>query len=103
MKITVIRSGGFAGISRVWSIRIEEQPDEEQWRELIDRLPWGRQNPTADEPDRYSYRVRCARGEAVIPERKLTGEWRELVEKVQSAGTADHDGDRKPPDAPSGR
>lgn len=95
MKITVIRSGGFAGISRAWSIRIEEQPDEEQWRELIDRLPWDRQNPTADEPDRYNYRVRCARGETVIPERKLTGDWRELVEKVQSAGTA---GDAEPDD-----
>lgn len=91
MKVTVIRSGGFAGINRVWSIRIEEQPDEEQWRELIDRLPWDRQDPSLEEPDRYSYRVRCARQEAVIPERKLTGDWRELVEKVQSAGTAGHD------------
>lgn len=85
MKITVIRSGGFAGISRVWSVRIEEQPDEDQWRELIDRLPWDRQTAAPDEPDRFIYRVRCAQHEAVIPERRLTGPWRELVDKVRSS------------------
>src|SRR5690554_2115601 len=83
MIITMTRSGGFDGISRVWSVRIEEQPDEEQWRELIDRLPWGRSNATPDEPDRYVYRVRCAPHETVIPERRLDGPWRELVERVQ--------------------
>lgn len=83
MIITVIRSGGFAGISRQWSVRVEEQPDEEQWRELIDRLPWEHSPATPDEPDRYIYRVRCAPREAVIPETKLTGPWRELVDKVQ--------------------
>lgn len=87
MRITVIRSGGFAGISREWSVRVEEQPDEEQWRELIDRLPWDRQSPAPDEPDRFVYRVRCARRERVIPERRLDGPWRELVEKVKDAGS----------------
>ncbi|MEX1079430.1 MAG: protealysin inhibitor emfourin [Homoserinimonas sp.] len=82
MIITVTRSGGFAGLSRVWSVHVEEQPDEEQWRELIDRLPWD-STSAPDEPDRYVYRVRCAPHETVIPERKLAGPWRELVEKVQ--------------------
>jgi len=85
MIITVIRSGGFAGLSRQWSIRVEEQADEEQWRELIDRLPWEQDLATQDEPDRYIYRVRCAPREAVIPERKLTGPWRELIHRVQEA------------------
>jgi hypothetical protein len=83
MIITVIRSGGFAGISRQWSVRVDEQPDEEQWRELIDRLPWEHSPAAQDEPDRYIYRVRCAPREAVIPEKRLTGPWRELVDKVQ--------------------
>lgn len=86
MIVTVIRSGGFAGISRQWSVRVDEQPDEDQWRELIDRLPWDRVATTDDEPDRYSYRVRCDPREAVIPERSLDGPWRELVEKVQVTG-----------------
>lgn len=85
MKITVTRSGGFAGMTRVWSVEVVGQPDEDQWRELIDRLPWDRDNPASAEPDRYVYRVRCARNEAVIPERKLTGPWRELLERVQEA------------------
>jgi hypothetical protein len=85
MIITVIRSGGFAGISREWSVQVEQQPDEDQWRELIDRLPWEGMTTAPDEPDRYVYRVRCAPREAVIPERRLSGPWRELVEKVQGA------------------
>lgn len=93
MIVTVIRSGGFAGLSRVWSVRVEEQPDEEEWRELIDRLPWDRATAAPDEPDRYVYRVRCARRETVIPERRLDGPWRELVEKVQDAGSAGEEGD----------
>jgi len=97
MIVTVIRSGGFAGLSRVWSVRIEEQPDEEQWRELIDRLPWDRSTAAPDEPDRYIYRVRCARNETVIPERKLSGPWRELVDRVKVAGT-DHPLDAEPDD-----
>src|SRR5690554_1570384 len=92
MIITVIRSGGFAGISRQWSVRVDEQPDEEQWRELLDRLPWDRSNQTPDEPDRYVYRVRCAPHETVIPERRLDGPWRELVERVQQANAHDQDG-----------
>jgi hypothetical protein len=101
MRITVIRSGGFAGISRQWSVRVEEQPDEDQWRELIDRLPWDRDNAAADEPDRYVYRVRCARRETIIPERRLDGPWRELVEKVKDAGTAGPPGSDDG-DAPAG-
>lgn len=92
MIITVIRSGGFAGISRQWSVRVDEQPDEEQWRELIDRIPWDGTAAAPDEPDRYIYRVRCAPHEAVIPERRLEGPWRELVEKVQVAGKQDTGG-----------
>lgn len=101
MRITVIRSGGFAGLSREWSVRVEEQPDEEQWLELIDRLPWDRANASSDEPDRYVYRVRCARKETVIPERRLDGPWRELVEKIQGVEGADAPG-RERSDPPAG-
>ena len=83
MKITVTRSGGFAGLTRVWSVEVAEQPDQDQWRDLIDRLPWDRSKAATAEPDRYVYRVRCARNEAVIPEQKLIGPWRELLDKVQ--------------------
>jgi hypothetical protein len=91
MKVTVTRSGGFAGLSVAWTVRIEEQPDEDQWRELLDRLPWGGSGPASDEPDRYVYRVRFARHEAVIPEKALTGPWRELVDRVKEAGAPDRE------------
>lgn len=84
MKVTVTRSGGFAGLTRVWSVQISNQPDEDQWQELIDRLPW-EASATSEEPDRFIYRVRCAHKEATIPDRKFTGPWRELLERVQEA------------------
>lgn len=96
MKVTVTRSGGFAGLSRVWSVRIDQQPDQEQWRDLIDRLPWGQGAPAADEPDRYVYRVRCAHKEAVIPEGQLTGAWRELLDRVQRTPESRHDEHGRP-------
>ncbi|MCU1546006.1 MAG: hypothetical protein JWP30_1106 [Homoserinimonas sp.] len=90
MKVTVTRSGGFAGITRVWSVTVTNPDEEDEWRELVERLPWDRLNrdradPAAIEPDRYIYRVRCARNEATIPERHFTGPWKELLERVRAA------------------
>lgn len=84
MRVTVTRSGGFAGLTRVWSVRIEEQPDEAQWRELLEQLPWDSADESTDDPDRFVYRVNCESRESTISEQNLSGPWRELVEKVQS-------------------
>lgn len=94
MKITVTRSGGFAGLTRVWSVEVSNHPDGEQWKELIDRLPWDQNDPTSEEPDRYSYRVRCDRNEATISERGLTGPWRELLDRVRQTGETNQTGEK---------
>ncbi len=101
MKVTVTRSGGFAGLSTRWEVSVDEQPDEDSWRTLLRGLPWDAQRAQPLQPDRYIYRIRCeptaadrresartAPAEAVIPEQSLTGGWRELVDRVKDLDTA---------------
>lgn len=86
MKVVVSRSGGIAGIRLTWEVRVDEQPDAEAWQALLTSLPWdevGQKNPA---PDRFSYRIRCAPHEVVLPEPELTGPWRVLVDRVTAAG-----------------
>ena len=96
MKVTVTRSGGFAGLSTRWEVRIDEQPDEDSWLVLLRGLPWDAQRREPPQPDRYIYRIRCEPvpeakpepKEAVIPEQSLTGGWRELVDRVRDLDPA---------------
>jgi hypothetical protein len=105
MKVTVTRSGGFAGIARRWQVFVEKEPDEESWILLLRQLPWDDVAREPAQPDRYLYRINCeprmtAPGDArddprlrepaiaeprevVIPEQRLTGPWRELVDRVR--------------------
>lgn len=87
MKITVVRSGGFAGLSRTWEVRVEEQQDADSWFGLIEELPWNDQRLVPPQPDRYVYRIRVSRRQIVLPEQQLTGPWRALVEKVKETAT----------------
>lgn len=41
MRITVTRSGGFAGMRRQWSVE-PAGPEEDRWRALVDACPWDR-------------------------------------------------------------
>ncbi|MFD5213877.1 protealysin inhibitor emfourin [Microbacterium sp. NPDC058345] len=91
--IIVVRSGGFAGISRRW--RVEPDPVEEsRWTTLVDRCPWDAppEHPDAG-ADRFIWTVRArtpaADLERELPESALTGAWRELVEAVREAGSRD--------------
>lgn len=93
MQVIVSRTGGFAGLRVTWRVRVEEQPDRAEWRQLVESLPWD-DAPTADpEPDRYVYRIRCDPHEAVLPERRLEGPWRILVERVRERAAAGRDED----------
>lgn len=82
MKVTVTRQGGFAGITRTWTVDIDELPDAAEWRDLINSLPWDAVD-SAPQPDRFVYSVDCNRKSAVIPEQQLTDEWRRLIALVQ--------------------
>lgn len=84
MKITVTRTGGFAGLTASWTVVVDDQPDPESWRELVDSLAWPAGRPRrSPQPDRYVYRIRCSGRQVTLPEQSLDGAWRELVDRVR--------------------
>jgi len=87
MKVVVSRSGGIAGIRLTWEVRVDEQPDAKEWQAFLTSLPWDEVAETPPQPDRFLYRIRCAPHEVVLPEPEVQGPWRELVDRVKSAGS----------------
>jgi hypothetical protein len=85
MKVTVVRSGGFAGLTSNWEVVIDDQDDRDSWMELIESLPWQSTPRARQLPDGYSYRITCSRHRITLPEQQLTGTWRELVDRVREA------------------
>jgi hypothetical protein len=110
MDVFVSRSGGIAGIRLTWHVRVDEQPDADDWFLLIEEIPWNEVPPAPPEPDRFTWDIRCdpasgdpasgepASGEPVaapkddllaspqevtLAERQLTGPWRQLVDRVK--------------------
>lgn len=93
MDVIVSRSGGFAGLRRVWRVDVDEQPDETAWRELLGSLPWDEDDSAQREqgraaaggPDRFVYEIRVQTHHVRLGETQLDGAWRELVDRVKKA------------------
>lgn len=86
MDVIVSRSGGFAGLRRVWRVDVEQQPDERAWLDLLRSLPWD--DSDADSPgraDRFVYEIRVQTHRVRLGETELDGTWRELVDRVKKA------------------
>jgi hypothetical protein len=89
VSVTVVRTGGFAGIRREW--RAQPPADEApRWIALIRECPWDAEDaqcPPA-QPDRFVWRIDARLGETAhrteLPESHLHGPWRTLVAEVQS-------------------
>lgn len=107
LRITVTRSGGVAGLSPRWTVEAEQEPDVAEWLALVDSCPWEEEDTDDDHgADRFVYTIRVLmqptetggdehqdddrrrvvaaeeRG-ARIPEKRLDGPWRELVDRVK--------------------
>lgn len=89
MKVVVSRSGGVAGIPFTWEVQVDEQPDPQEWHAFLTSLPWDEVGERPSAPDRFLYRIRCAPHEVVLAEPEVQGPWRELVDRVKSAGSRD--------------
>ncbi|QHC58241.1 protealysin inhibitor emfourin [Rathayibacter sp. VKM Ac-2760] len=89
MDVIVSRSGGFAGLRRVWRIDVDAQPDERAWHELLGSLDWDDRPPAAavagGRPDRFVYEIRVQTHTVRLGETELDGAWRELVDRVKKA------------------
>ncbi|MFS2280819.1 protealysin inhibitor emfourin [Microbacterium sp. OR21] len=98
--VAVVRTGGIAGLRRRW--RAEPAPEQvPTWMELVDRCPWQeRLDPDARGADRYVWsihaRVRDEQREQVVPDTRLEGAWRELVDAVRDADAETDADDDKP-------
>lgn len=106
LRITVTRSGGVAGLSPRWTVEAEAEPDVAEWLALVDSCPWDDDDADVDSgADRFVYTIRVLmrppeagpdgppvdqttptvpdERDARIPEKKLDGPWRELVDRVK--------------------
>lgn len=89
--IVVVRSGGFAGLTREWRVHGAEHPDVD-WPRLIEACPWNAVAPPDHSRDRFVWRIeasaRSQRCRASLPDALLRGPWRELVDEVTTLGAA---------------
>lgn len=103
VTVTVVRSGGFAGLRRQW-VAAPPPADRPRWVALIDDCPWdevasGDEAPRGDADadgaptpppaaDRFVWRIDVRRGaderDVRLPETRLHGPWRQLVDEVQA-------------------
>ncbi|UUT35679.1 protealysin inhibitor emfourin [Microbacterium elymi] len=89
MSVTVIRTGGIAGLRRSWTAR-PSGDDASRWAALIRQCPWD--DATAQEPpegaDRFAWEIRAQLDEAQraarLSESRMQGPWRDLVHEVQA-------------------
>ena len=100
LKITVERSGGFAGIKRIWTAEAATPDEVERWQPVVEACPWDSlpargQRSGGGQPDRFIYSIRAGQHRATVPEQALTGPWRTLVDLAKEAA--------KSPRPPEGR
>lgn len=88
MKVTIRRTGGFAGLTREWSTMVD--PEEPSWRDLLARLPIDERQREAASRDRFVYLVTCEPPtketpywRCEVPEGSFTGPWQDLLDRVR--------------------
>ncbi len=97
VRVRVVRTGGFAGLTRVWTAE-PAPPEAPRWVELIEECPWDAA-ASASVPvgaDRFSWRIsaRCADApsrRAELSDAELDGPWRHLVDEVRAFDDGTHD------------
>jgi hypothetical protein len=80
--ISVVRTGGLAGLRREWAVEVGAPDEAERWCPLIEACPWD-SSGGVNHPDGFVYDVRASRLEAQLTEHELDGPWLVLVEEVQ--------------------
>ncbi|REE99314.1 protealysin inhibitor emfourin [Thermomonospora umbrina] len=85
MRVTVVRSGGFAGIERHGEADTASDP---VLRALVARVDLSRVPPPGRIPDQFVYEVGIDGAVATVGESRLTGPLRELVHHVLGHGAA---------------
>ena len=90
VAVTVVRTGGFAGIPREWHVEADAS-DAPGWVVLIEQCPWERcvQADAASGADRFTWELSATHGArrhwAELAEQQVTGPWRDLIDAVRQA------------------
>lgn len=88
--VRVVRTGGIAGLRREW---IAQPPpvDAPRWIDLVHGCPWpdAASDLLSEGADRFRWRISALLSdepprEAEMPDERLTGPWRDLVDEVRS-------------------
>ena len=82
LVVTVVRTGGLAGLRREWRAEVDET-DAPSWWPLVEACPWDADLDADGVPDRFVYDVRANEREARLPESRLQGPWSELADAVR--------------------
>ncbi|MET3718399.1 MULTISPECIES: protealysin inhibitor emfourin [unclassified Arthrobacter] len=94
MKISVERTGGIAAMTRLWTVTAETERAKSEWQPIVEACPWDAVPKTlraaaaeaADsQPDRFIYAIRAGQRRAALPEQRVTGPWRVLVDSTRAA------------------
>jgi hypothetical protein len=102
VNITVVRSGGFAGMRRTWRVDVDTDSSAglDEWRDIVEACPWSEGIDIDGDgvPDRFVFVITVeslpaashdSELQATLPEGRVVGPWKHLVERVQSADRAD--------------
>lgn len=89
MIITVVRSGGFAGLVTERTLDTAAADDREAVEERVRRIDLAGVRTNHPQPDRYVYRIQVSDGdgspgEAKVAEQDLSGDLAWLVDRVLS-------------------
>ncbi|WP_068276332.1 protealysin inhibitor emfourin [Aldersonia kunmingensis] len=85
MRVAVSRTGGVAGITRTWSVQLDDQPEvADEVCRLVDACPWAEASRAGLEAgaDRFVYRVDAGELTATVGEPQVKGPWRSLIDRV---------------------
>jgi hypothetical protein len=85
-RIEVSRSGGFAGLTRTWSVEVSSTEAEERWLPLLDQADAGQLEDA--QRDRFVYHIAVGYREVTVTESAVQGPWKELVEWVKNAAAS---------------
>lgn len=99
LTISVVRTGGVAGLRRSWELRLDCDSAADSWGPLLDACPWD-DPPALAGPDRFVYRITAGDRSATVPDRDLHGPWRELTDRVRAE--SEHAGSQHPERSPRG-
>jgi hypothetical protein len=86
MRITVTRTGGFAGLRQERSVDTSTRDDAKELEELVRTARLDAVPASPPQPDRYVYKVDVDGKEVTVAEPDLDGPLHTLVKKVLEGG-----------------